>query len=136
MCKNILLFPSFFLTCVAFSAFSKSFVASSWMVVGGVLVRPFSSILQRVIQPELLPMALTAAASTSSAAANSEPHLPFWNASSREWSGKLWSCTKTACAAADSNCWSSSFKRLTSASWLTARIQIQTTTCSPSTLSV
>ena len=62
-------------------------------------------------------MALTAATSTSSAAANSKPQLPFWNASSQEWSGKLWSgklwsFTKTACAAVDSNCWSSSFRRL------------------------
>ena len=67
-------------------------------------------------------MALTAATSTSSAAANSKPQLPFWNASSQEWSGKLWSFTKTACAAVDSNCWSSSF-----------RMQRQTTPCSPTT---
>ena len=46
---------------------------------------------------------------------------PFWNESSPGWSAKLWSCIATGLQELDSNCWSSSLKRLARNSWFTVR---------------
>jgi len=42
---------------------------------------------------------------------------PFWNDASKEWSKKLWSCTKTGCVDLDSSFWSLSSHKPTQNSW-------------------
>lgn len=57
--------------------------------------------------------------------------VPFWTESTREWSKKLWSCTKTDCHVLQPDSWNTSLKNQACGSWFTVR----TKTCRDSVTS-
>lgn len=58
--------------------------------------------------------------STSKGAAS----RPFWTESTKEWSRKLWLCTKTALRELDASCWNLPLRNLGQNSWFTVKVKM------------